>query len=107
MVDYILEETTLPYFHTIFTTNCHVAFKNFCEQNCYFKVGKQCGSFYNILFQSGASVISKRGRDSYFKVGQSLFQKGAKIISKLGSYFKVGQDVISKCGSFFNVGQLF
>ena len=64
-------------------------------------------SFDNLLFQSGTSVVSKRGRDSCFKVGQSLFQGGAKVISKWGSYFKAGQNVISMCGSYFKVRQLF
>ena len=45
------------------------------------KVISMRGSFANLLFQSGASVFSKWGRDSYFKVGQCLFQSGA-IISK-------------------------
>ena len=81
-------------FHTIFTTNCHVVFKIFWEQNYYFKVGwkaiSKWDSFDNFLFQIGASVISKRGRDSYFKVVQSLFQSG-EITSKWSSYFKVRQ----------------
>ena len=83
-------ETTLPEFHTIFTTNYHVTFKIFWEQIYYFKVGQK--------------VISKWGRNSYFKVGQCFFQSGAKVISNWGSYLQVGQNVISKWGSFFKVG---
>ena len=46
----------------------------------YFKVEQNViskwGSFENLLFQSGARVISKWGRVSYFKVRQ-LFGSGA------------------------------
>ena len=104
----------LPEFHTIFTINYYVAFKIFLEQNYYFKVEQKgiskWGTFDNLLFQSGASVISKWGRDSYFKVSQCLFQSGANVISKWGSYFKVRQNVtsqwavISKWDNYFKVG---
>ena len=71
-----------------------MAFKFFWEQNYYFRVGQKavskCDSFNNLLFQIGASVISKRGRDNYFKVGQSLFQSGTIILKWGKSYFKVG-----------------
>ena len=110
-VDYILEDTSLPEFFTIFTTSYHVAFITFWEQNDCFKVEQKAisksRSFDNLLFQSGASVISKWGRCSYFKLGQSLFQSGTKVISKWGSYFKVRQNVISKRGSYFKARQLF
>ena len=93
-----------------------MVFKEFWEQNHYFKVGQKAiskwGSFDNLLFQSGASVILKRDRDSfsmwfkvYFNVGQ-LFQSRAKVFSKWGSYFKDGQmlfqsgAVISKWGNY-------
>ena len=69
----------LPEFHSIFTTNYHVAFKIFWEQNYHFKVGQKVvpkwDSFEN---------FSKWHRDSYFKVGQFLFQIGIKVISKWG-----------------------
>ena len=56
---------------------------------------------------SGARVISKRGRNNYFKVGQSLFQSGA-IISKCGKrYSKVGQSLRSGAKCYFKMGQLF
>ena len=56
----------------------------------FIKVISKWGSFDSILFHSGANVILKWGRDSYFKVRQCLFQSGA-IIWKWGkSYFKVG-----------------
>ena len=70
-------------------------------------------SFDNLLFQSGASVISKKGQ-------RQLFQGRLKFISKLDSYFKTEQklfqsgavtskwaNVISKCSSYLKVGQLF
>ena len=50
--------------------------------------------------------ISKWERDSYFKVGQCLFESGT-IISKWGkNYFKVGQLRQSGAKSYFKVGQL-
>ena len=79
-----------------------MAFKFFWEQNYYFRVGQKavskCDSFNNLLFQIGASVISKRGRDNCFKLGQSLFQSGTIILKWGKSYFKVGQSFISKSG---------
>ena len=64
----------------------------------YFKVGQ----LQQPLFQSGASVISNRGRDSYFKVGQSLFQTGAKVISKWGKI--LFQSAVVKWRNYFKVG---
>ena len=55
------------------------------------------GTFDNLLFQSGASVISKWGRDSYFKVSQCLFQSGA-VTSKCGKMSLDSGAVISKWG---------
>ena len=59
-----------------------------------------------LLFQSGASVISKKGQ-------RQLFQGGLKFISKLDSYFKTEQKLFqsgavtskwAKC--YFKVQQL-
>ena len=116
-IDYILEETTVPKFHIIFTANYNVTFKIFWNQTYYFKAGQiaisEWGSFDNLLFQSGPSVISKWAETVlskwvkvYFKMGK-IFKSGAKVISKWGSYFKVGENVISRWGSYFKVGQLF
>ena len=45
------------------------------------------------LFQKGAAsttFISKWGRDSSFKVGQCLFQSGAKFYFEVGQSFQSG-----------------
>ena len=89
---------------------------------CYHLYNQLSCGFYNFLgtkwlFQSGAKsyfkvaqlrqpFVSKWGK-RYFKLGQSLFQSGTKVISKWGSYFKVRQNVISKRGSYFKARQLF
>ena len=75
-VDYILEETTLPEFHTIFTTNYHVVFKS------YFK-----------LRQLRQPLISKWSKRYLKKKQWHLFQSRSKFISNWGkSYFKVGHN---------------
>ena len=77
-----------------------MAFKNFWEQNYYLKVGQKAilkwGSFDNLLFQSGASVISKWAEtviskwvNVYFKVGH-LHQSGKKCYFKVGQLFPSG-----------------
>ena len=54
------------------------------------KVISKWGSFDNLLFQGGESVILKWGRDSYFKVGQKLLLSGAKFYFKVGQLFQSG-----------------
>ena len=51
------------------------------------------GSFDNLSFQSGANVISKKGRDNYLTVGQF--------------FYKVGQLFQNWGKNYFNMGQLF
>ena len=68
-VDYILEHFWSFVFHTIFTTN--------------YSPSLQPNFFGNKI------IISKWGRDSYFKVGQCFFQSWAKVVSKWGSCLKV------------------
>ena len=67
------------------------------------KAISKLGSFGKLLFQSMASVISERGRDSYFKVGQSLFQSGAVTSQKGTMLFQSAElfengAIISKWG---------
>ena len=95
-----MEEITLPDFHTIFTTNHHIALK--------FLLTK-------LLFQGG----TKSGADLitfYFKVGQVLFQGGAEaVISKWvivyvrvrQNLFQIGQLPPSGAKCFFKIRQLF
>ena len=85
--NYILEETTLREFHTIFTTNHHIALKFL-----------------------GTRLLFHGGTKSYFKVGQirQLFiEKWDKRYFKVDSYFQVGENVFSKWGSYFKVEKLF
>ena len=86
-------------------------FWDFAGQNFCFKVEQKViskwGSFGNLLFQSGTRVISRWGRDSYFKVcqcfsmwvkvGQKLFQSGT-VTSKWGKILFQSGAVISKWG---------
>ena len=99
-----MEETTITEFHTIFTTNHHVALKSLgteflfqSETKSYFKVG-----------QIQQLFISKWDR-CYFKVGQrQLFQSGSLFMSKWGKIkFESGQLLPSGEKYFFKVGQLF
>ena len=99
-----MEETTLPKFHTIFTTNHHVAL---------IYLGTE------LLFQSGTKSYFKVGQIQqlfmskwarcYFKVGQrQLFQSGSLFMSKWGKIkFESGQLLPSGEKCFFKVGQLF
>ena len=78
-----LEEATLPEFHIISTIKYHVSFKSFWEQNHYFKMGQKviskCGSFDDLLFQSGTEAVVAKWVNIYFN---------------MGNYFKVGQKLL-------------
>ena len=81
-----MEETTLPEFHTIFTTNHHVALKYLGTE---------------LLFQSGTKIYFKVGQIQqlfiskwvivYVKVRQNLFESGQLLPSGEKCFFKVGQ----------------
>ena len=98
-----MEETTITEFHTIFTTNHHIALKFlgteflFQSETSYFKVG-----------QIQQLFISKWDW-CYFKVGQrQLFQSGSLLMSKRDKIkFESGQLLRSGAKCFFKVGQLF
>ena len=80
----MLEETTLPESHTIFTTNYHIALK-FLGTKLLFQSGTK--SYFKVG-QIRQLFISKWDK-CYFKVSHCLSQSGAKFISKWGSFFKV------------------
>ena len=48
------------------------------------------GSFDNLLLQSGAETVISKWVNVYFKVGQRLFQSGAKCYFKVGQLFQNG-----------------
>ena len=91
-----MEETTLPEFHTIFTTNHHVALKYLGTEllfqsgtKSYFKVGQ-----IQQLFISKWVIVYVKVRQNLFESGQ-LLPSGEKCFFKIGQLFQSGK-IISK-----------
>ena len=95
-----MEETTLPEFHTIFTTNYHIALK-FLGTKLLFQSGTK--SYFKVG-QIRQLFISKWDK-CYFKVSHCLSQSGAKFISKWAVNSKWGK-IFFKVGQFFQSGKI-